>query len=174
LFRHDLDTIVTASNRAAHVYRTGPRAPAARTLAERLDGEPSVEVVLFREDGAAVARRDGADLRLDLGREDAPPDGDATILDHPDAVPRALAALRCPNAGDVVVSAAEGWEFADLGGGHHRGGGSHGSLVGGDSLVPVVTVGLGAAAPSSVVDVAPLVLAHFGVAVPPYVLARAA
>jgi hypothetical protein len=174
LFRHDLDTIVTASNRAAHVYRTGPRAPAARTLAERLDGEPSVEVVLFREDGAAVARRDGADLRLDLGREDAPPDGDATILDHPDAVPRALAALRCPNAGDVVVSAAEGWEFADLGGGHHRGGGSHGSLVAGDSLVPVVTVGLGAAAPSSVVDVAPLVLAHFGVAVPPYVLARAA
>ena len=31
-----------------------------------------------------------------------------------------------------------GWEFADLGGRHHLGGGSHGSLVEGDSLVPVL------------------------------------
>jgi hypothetical protein len=89
-------------------------------------------------------------------------------------VRRVLAALRCPNAGDVVVSATEGWEFADLGGGHHRGGGSHGSLVSGDTLVPVVTVGLDGATPDSVVDVAPLVLAHFGVEAPPYVLRRAA
>ena len=62
-FRHVPDTLVAASNRAAHVYRTGSGAPSARTLAERLDGEPSAEVVLFREDGATVARRDGAELR---------------------------------------------------------------------------------------------------------------
>jgi len=101
-------------------------------------------------------------------------DGDAGLLDQPDAVRRVLAALRCPNAGDVVVSAVEGWEFADLGGGHHRGGGSHGSLVSGDTLIPVLTVGLDGATPASVVDVAPLVLSHFGVEAPPYVLSRAA
>jgi hypothetical protein len=171
-FRHEPDTLVAASNRAAHLYRTGTRAPSARTLAERLDAEPSAEVVLFGEDGATVARRDGAELRIrDGGRV---LEGDATILDQPDAVARATAALRCPNAGEVVVSAAEGWEFEDLGGGHHLGGGSHGSLVAGDSLVPVLTVGIEAAAPSSVVDVAPTVLAHFGVGAPSYAARRAA
>ena len=85
-----------------------------------------------------------------------------------------LAALRCPNAGDVVVSASAGWELADLGGKHHQGGGSHGSLDAGDSLVPLLTVGLRGETPRSVVDVAPLVLAHFGVEAPSYALGRAA
>ena len=49
--------------------------------------------------------------------------------------------------------------------GHHAGGGSHGSLVAGDSFVPVVTVGLRAEL-HRITDVAPAVLAHFGVAVP--------
>jgi hypothetical protein len=169
-FRNEPDTLVAASNRAAHVYRLGPRAPAARALAERLDGDPSVDVALFREDGAVVARREGAELRLaGAGHE-----GDTAVLDHPDAVARAVAALRCPNAGDVVVSAAERWEFEDLGGRHHLGGGSHGSLVAGDSLVPMLTAGLAGPAPASIVDVAPTVLAHFGVEAPAYTLRHAA
>ena len=119
-----------------------------------------------------MARRGGAELRiLDDGWE---LEGDATILDQPDAVARATAALRCPNAGDVVVSAAEGWEFEDLGGSHHRGGGSHGSLVAGDSLVPVLAVGVEGTLPASIVDVAPAVLAHFGVGAPSYAARRAA
>jgi len=173
-FRHEQDTLVAASNRAAHVYRTGDGAPSPRRLAERLDGEPAAGVVLFREDERAVVRRDGAELALrdtDAGIE---LDGDPSILDQPDGVARALSALRCPNAGDLVVSAAQGWEFADLGGNHHLGGGSHGSLDEGDSLVPVLAVGLDGRMPSSIVDVAPLVLGHFGVAVPPYALRRAA
>jgi len=56
-------------------------------------------------------------------------------------------------------------ELADLAGMHHAGGGSHGSLVAGDSFVPVVTVGLKAEL-HRITDVAPAVLAHFGVAVP--------
>ena len=71
-----------------------PDAPAARSLAERLDGEPSVEVVLFREDETLVARRDGAELRLHGGGSRV--EGDPAILDHPDAVARATAALRVP------------------------------------------------------------------------------
>jgi hypothetical protein len=171
-FRHEPDTLVAASNRAAHVYRTGPDAPSARSLAERLDAEPSAEVVLFAEDDATIARRDGAELRIvEDGRV---LEGDAAILDQPDAVARATAALRCPNAGEVVVSATEGWEFEDLGGSHHRGGGSHGSLAAGDSLVPILAVGVEGMLATSVVDVAPAVLAHFGVGAPSYAARRAA
>jgi hypothetical protein len=173
-FRHEAETLVTASNRAAHVYRLGDAAPTARRLAERLDSEPSAGVVLYREDGAAVARRDGAEVRLRPSAAGVDSEGDASILEQPDAVARSLAALDCPNAGDVVVSAAPGWEFADLAGKHHSGGGSHGSLEAGDSLVPMLTVGLSDRTPTSVVDVAPLVLSHFGVQAPPYALRRAA
>ena len=44
----------------------------------------------------------------------------------------------------------------------------------GDSLVPVLSVGLGDDTPARIVDVAPRVLAHFGVEAPPYTLRRAA
>ena len=60
----------------------------------------------------------------------------------PTRLRRTWAALANPNAGEVLVSAAEGYEFADLGGGHHVGGGSHGSLVAGDSEVPLLLVGV--------------------------------
>jgi hypothetical protein len=69
------------------------------------------------------------------------------------------------------VSAARGVELADLGGRHHVGGGSHGSLDDGDSVVPMLVVGE-ASPPTSISGVAPLVLHHFGVEAPAY--ARAA
>jgi predicted AlkP superfamily pyrophosphatase or phosphodiesterase len=145
--------VVTASNRAGQVYLRPEARVDAAELARRLDGEPSVELTLRREGDEVIARRDGADAPVDK-------------LDHPDAARRARAALANPNAGELLVSAAEGWELTDLGGGHHVGGGSHGSLVAGDSLVPIVTVGLRAAGPRRITEVAPAVLEHFGVAVP--------
>jgi predicted AlkP superfamily pyrophosphatase or phosphodiesterase len=169
-FRHE-DVFVGASNRAAGIFRTGAAAPPARSLALRLDGDPSVDVVLFRDDGVAIARRQGAEATLSLVGGELVVGGDAGILDHPDGPVRSWSALACPNAGDVLVSAVEGWEFADLGGRHHRGGGSHGSLVAGDSVVPALEAGIGAL-PGSIVDVAPLVLAHFGVPAPAYVDGR--
>jgi hypothetical protein len=159
----DAEVAVTASNRAAQVYRLPGCGESVRSLAERLDREPGAEVVLFLEGGEAVARRDGEELRFSPGSAS----GDLSILDYPNAHERAFAALSNPNAGDVLVSAAEGCEFADLGGRHHLGGGSHGSLVAGDSVVPVVTVGL-EHDPASITDVAPACLAHLGVSPPPY------
>jgi predicted AlkP superfamily pyrophosphatase or phosphodiesterase len=144
--------VVTASNRAGQVYLLrGARVDAAE-LARRLDGFPAVDVTLRREGDDVVARRDGVD-------------GPVEKLEYPDVAWRARSALANPNAGELLVSAAEGWELADLGGRHHVGGGSHGSLGAGDSLVPVVTVGLQAEL-HRITDVAPAVLAHFGVAVP--------
>jgi predicted AlkP superfamily pyrophosphatase or phosphodiesterase len=138
--------LVTASNRAAMVYTDDPR-----RAAERLDAQPSAGVVVFLEDGRVVARRDG--------------DEDPALLDEaPDGRARAEAALRNPNAGDVLVSAAPGWEFVDLAGRHHLGGGSHGSLDAADSEVPMLTVGLGPP-PASITGVKELVTTHFGVGV---------
>jgi type I phosphodiesterase/nucleotide pyrophosphatase len=154
------DVAVCASNRAGQVYRLPLCPEPVRALAERLDGRPEVDVALFLEDGVGVARRGGRELRFDGA---GPVDGDPAALDHPDGAARAWAALHNPNAGDVLISAADGWEFIDLGGRHHAGGGSHGSLSAGDSEVPMLAVGLDEA-PASITGIAPAVLAHLGVA----------
>ena len=174
-----LDGVLSlASNRAGHVYLQPGSRLDARAIAVELDGVPAAAIALFREGSDAVARRDGEELRFApalCGEFET--SGDSSILDHPDALSRAWAALSNPNAGEVIVSAAEGYEFTDLGGGSHIGGGSHGSLAAGDSIVPLLTIGVGASslAPTpSIVDVAPLVLAHFGVEAPGYAVDRAA
>jgi predicted AlkP superfamily pyrophosphatase or phosphodiesterase len=138
--------VVTASNRAGQVYLLPGANVDAADVAHALDGVESVDVTLRLEDGRVVARRDGAD-------------GDVDELEHPDAPYRAAAALANPNAGELLVSAAEGWEFADLGGRHHAGGGSHGSLVSGDTIVPVLRIGVEAEI-GRITDVTPAVLSH--------------
>jgi type I phosphodiesterase/nucleotide pyrophosphatase len=160
-------TVVTASNRAGQIYLLPGAALDARSLAERLDGDPDVEVALFREGDEAVARRESEELRFARDGDGFRTSGDAAILDHPNGLERAWAALANPNAGDLLVSPVLGVEFADLGGRHHAGGGSHGSLAAGDSEVPVLTAGLDTL-PRSITDVTPLALAHFGIAPPPY------
>ena len=146
------EVVVAASNRAGQVYLLPHARVDAADLARRLDGFPAVDVTLRREGDEVIARRAGADAPVEK-------------LEHPDAARRARSALANPNAGELLVSAAEGWELADLGGRHHAGGGSHGSLVAGDSLVPLLTVGL-RAEPRRITEVAPAVLEHFGVTVP--------
>ena len=143
------DVVVAASNRAGMLYDL--RGGRARELAERVGGG---HLVAFREDGRVVARR-------------GPDEGPELLDAFPDGRARVEAALANPNAGTVLVSAAPGVEFADLGGRHHLGGGSHGSLEPGDSLVPMLTVGFDAQ-PASITRIAPLVLEHFGVEPPAY------
>jgi hypothetical protein len=155
-------TLVLASNRAGQIYRLeGCREDPAQ-LARRLDGVPAAQVVLFREDDVAVARREGEELRFAPAADGWSLDGDASILDGPNAVERSWQALGNPNAGDLLVSAAPGWEFADLAGRHHAGGGSHGSLTTGDSEVPLLTIGV-TGEPAGITDLAPLALEHLGV-----------
>jgi predicted AlkP superfamily pyrophosphatase or phosphodiesterase len=165
------DVVVTASNRAGQIYLLPDARVDAETVARKLDDEEAVEVTLRREDGVAVARREGEELRFRPAGGGWETSGDASILDQPDALHRSWSALANPNAGEVLVSAAPGWEFADLGGRHHAGGGSHGSLVEEDSVVPVLTIGLDAA-PARITDVMPAALAHFGVEAPSYVEGR--
>jgi predicted AlkP superfamily pyrophosphatase or phosphodiesterase len=94
-------------------------------------------------------------------------DGRFLCTEYPDPLARIWSALTCPTAGDVLLSAAPGYEFVDWGGADHVGGGSHGSLHRSDSLGALLWCGTG---PDSrrqlqqwtIQDVAPMVRDHFG------------
>jgi hypothetical protein len=139
-------------------------------------------------DARAVVRRGGAELRFrpgtaarDLRESSWDLEGDERVLDarvvgegvttprYPDAFGRLWAALNAPNAGEILISLAEGSECVDWGGASHAGGGSHGSLAAGDSLAPLLAVGLEGFDPNArrqwtIADAAGLVLSHFGLA----------
>ncbi len=151
---------VTASNRAGMVYLDDPSS--VDVVVTALLAETGVETVLHLEGGRGVARRAEGTLsfRPAAGGE-FETSGDREVLDHPDALRRSWHALQGPHAGEVLVSAASGWELSDLGGGHHTGGGSHGALAEPDSLVPVLSVGIELTA-GSITDVAPAIRRHFG------------
>jgi Type I phosphodiesterase / nucleotide pyrophosphatase len=126
----------------------------------------------------------GGDLRD--GRDEAwHVDGALSVLDaavhadnalstpaYPDALARLWSALICPTSGEVLLSAAPGYEFIDWGGAAHVGGGSHGSLHACDSLAPLVLCGvdLGGRASNpppgqwAIRDVAELINGHFAAA----------
>jgi len=93
-------------------------------------------------------------------------DGRLLTPDYPDALARAWSALTCRNSGEVLLSAAPGFEFLDWGRQAHVGGGSHGSLHASDSLGALVLHGVALPEPEpaqwAIRDVAPLVLRHFG------------
>jgi hypothetical protein len=134
----------------------------------------------------AVVERTGERLRFRPGAEIADLrggrweiDGDLGVLaasvaagrlrsaDYPDPLARVFSALTAPHAGDFVVSLEEGFEAVDWGGVTHAAGGSHGSLLAGDSLGPLLFVGCGPDAAEereqwTLRDVAPAVLEHFG------------
>jgi type I phosphodiesterase/nucleotide pyrophosphatase len=171
------DLAVAASNRMAMVYRLERSPEPAARIAGRMAELPAAELVMHvADDGWMVVRRGEGELRFRRGRgvRDArggefTVTGDADLLDpelFPNALERVEGALRCPTTGEVVVSAAPGWEFADAGGAHHAGGGSHGSLRAEDSIVPIITAGFERApelgAQPSITDIAPLARRHFG------------
>ena len=158
---------LTASNRAAMVYRLAGCPLESPELALRLEGDPSVEVVCYRDGADAVALRKGAELRFAPAGKGWRTSGEERVLDQPDARERLWSALANPNAGEILISAAPEVEFTDIAGRHHAVGGSHGSLERGDSEVPMLAVGI-ERLPASIAEVAPTVLRHFGIEPPSY------
>jgi predicted AlkP superfamily pyrophosphatase or phosphodiesterase len=161
--RYDAELFLAASNRVAQVYRL----PGARTGVEevvgRLERDPAVDAVLFRADEEAIVRRHGEELRFRPDGDGAwETSGDEGLLSDPNGFERVWEALASPRAGDVLATAVEGHEFADIGGRLHVGGGSHGSLVAGDSEVPMLSVGAGPP-PARIVDIAPSAARRLGV-----------
>jgi Type I phosphodiesterase / nucleotide pyrophosphatase len=130
--------------RASHElrFRPGTEVTDRRGRGWDLDGDPSAI-------GAQVV--DGR-LRCDL---------------YPDPLDRLWSALTAPHAGDLMISAAPGYELVDWGGATHCPGGSHGSLHSSDSLGPLAVCGFDSETAAqreqwALSDVAGLVLSHFG------------
>ena len=99
------------------------------------------------------------------------PDGRFRSPDYPDALARVWSALHCPTTGEILLSAAPGYEFVDWGGADHVGGGSHGSLHRSDSLGALLWCGTGPDSSDSreqwsLRDITPMIREHFGAADP--------
>jgi type I phosphodiesterase/nucleotide pyrophosphatase len=187
---------VCPSQRAAMVYALNELERDARRalVVDRALAIEGVEHVLWlardahdRPSEGVIASRRHGELRFSPGGELQDPrgarwslDGPLSVIDaavqdgrlltpcYPDVLARVWAALTCPSSGEVLLSAAPGYEFLDWGRQAHVGGGSHGSLHASDSLGALVACGveLPAAEPGqwAIRDVAPIVLAHFGLA----------
>jgi hypothetical protein len=189
------EVALSPAQRAAMIYALDPERRdelVERSLASirELDGIDLVMWLTGEERQEAVVRSRRGELRFTAGGdlEDARggrwsidghlgalrgevQDGRFLCSEYPDALARIWSALRCPTGGDVILSAAPGYEFVDWGGADHLGGGSHGSLHRSDSLGALMWCGTGpdsrdARAQWSLRDVAPLVREHFGVEVP--------
>jgi hypothetical protein len=120
---------------------------------EHSPGGAEVEAVIARPECGEMRFRPGGDI-LDLRGRAWGVEGTLDVLsaqlrdgrlhapDYPDALDRVWSALTCATSGDVLLSAAPGREFADLGGQVHVGGGSHGSLRDEDSLGALIVCGV--------------------------------
>lgn len=96
-------------------------------------------------------------------------EGVFTSEQYPDCLGRLWSALMNPNAGDILISAAPGYECLDWGGTSHVGGGSHGALRAEDSEGPLLFVGCGPEDAGekdqwSLKDIVPVIRDFFGVA----------
>jgi hypothetical protein len=184
----EAELAVCPGARSAMVYvlDAGRRARAVPRLVKQLRAVEGVDLVIRSDGEEAVVSSERGELRFAIGGNerdergenwslagelatlDLSRDGDRlTAGDYPDALGRIWSALRCPRAGDVLLSAAPGYEFVDWGGSHHRGGGSHGSLHREDSHGVLLTCGVGTRAghepPWHLRDVTPMIADHFGI-----------
>jgi hypothetical protein len=186
----DAEIAVCPAQRSAMIYalvEEGRGALLPRIL-RTARAVPGVDLVMWRtSSGEAAIASDDRELRFapggavrDRRGESWSVDGDLDVLGariadgrleapaYPDALGRVWSALTTPTAGDVLLSAAPGYEFADWGGVAHVGGGSHGSLHASDSLGVLAWCGTGPATRDareewSLRDVTPMVAEHFGV-----------
>jgi hypothetical protein len=190
----DTDLAVGPSGRGAGIWilREGRKREAlAQRVRRRLERHvEGVELTAWLsgegEDREAAVQRGSAELRFRPGGDvsdqrggtwsvegdldalgAAVEDGRFVAPDYPDGLQRLWSALRNPNAGDILVSLAPGWECVDWGGATHIPGGSHGSLRADDSLGTLLTVGVEGDRPErelwAISDVAGLINGHFGV-----------
>jgi hypothetical protein len=157
---------------------------AVRTRLAEIEG---VDLFAWLGDGEAVVERAGQELRFRPGSSERdlrgvgwdldgdravlglePRDGRLASAAYPDPLSRLWSALRAPHAGEILVSAAPGYELVDWGGMTHCPGGSHGGLDAADSLGPLLLCGFEPGIEElreqwALRDIAGLVLGHFGI-----------
>jgi len=184
------EVALSPAQRAAMIYALDAeqREPVVQRSLEAVSELDGVDLALWMPDPAsdeAAIRSGRGELRFTPGGDLTDPrgatwsvegdlatiraevqDGRLLCTEYPDALARAWSALKCPTAGDVLLSAAPGYEFVDWGGADHVGGGSHGSMHRSDSLGALMWCGTGPDSRSvrdqwSLRDVAPMIRDHF-------------
>jgi hypothetical protein len=182
------EVALSPAQRSAMVYVLDPderEEVLARALAA-VEGLEGVDLTMWMDGGQAVIRGHRGVLRFapDGGVTDGRgrdwelegqlsvlraeiQDGRLLCTEYPDPLERVWSALHCENAGDILLSAAPGYEFVDWGGADHVGGGSHGSLHRSDSYATLLWTGealpeRGDREQWSLRDIAPMIRAHFG------------
>ncbi|MGZ5337085.1 MAG: alkaline phosphatase family protein [Solirubrobacterales bacterium] len=170
-----VDLVARLTADGAPLQRSGSGLPAGADLEAVVERDGSE--LRFRPGGAGRDRRGNRwTLRGDLEALDVERTPLRIETDrYPDGLARLWSALTSPNAGDLLISLADGWECVDWGGTSHVGGGSHGALSRGDSLAPLVFCGCGPKRPArreqwALRDQAGVILEHFGIAAPEPVL----
>jgi hypothetical protein len=185
------EVALSPAQRSAMIYALGEeddRDEVVERTVETAGEIPGVDLVIYRSNGEARVLSGRGELRFapggdveDLRGERWSVEGELAALaaevrdgrfessSYPDALARLWSALECPTAGDVLLSAAPGYEFVDWGGADHVGGGSHGSLHSTDSLGALLWCGTGPGSRAgreqwSLRDVATIVRDHFGAA----------
>jgi hypothetical protein len=179
---------LSPAQRSAMIYvlDLDRREELAAAAVEAACGLEGVDLVMYMAGEEAIIRSAHGELRFAAGGDTVDPrghmwsiEGDLATLgaeladgrfecpDYPDALGRVWSALNCETAGDVLLSAAPGYEFVDWGGADHVGGGSHGSLHRSDSLGALLWCGTGPDSRGvrdqwSLADIKPMVCDHFG------------
>ena len=179
---------ISPAQRSAMLYVLDEerRSSVLRRALDALEGVEGVDVVIWRDGAEAAVRTAAGELRFapggdieDLRGRRWSLDGDPRVLagrvhderflspDYPDALGRAWEAINTATAGDVLLSAAPGYEFVDWGGADHVGGGSHGSLHATDSLGVLMWCGTGPDRRDereqwTLQDITPMIRRHFG------------
>jgi hypothetical protein len=183
------EVALSPAQRSAMIYALDEdhRADIVERSIDALEGVEGIDLIAWCSEDEGIVRSARGELRFapdgdleddrgrrwsvegDLDALDAEiEDGRLVCVEYPDALARLWSALRCPTAGDVLLSAAPGYEFVDWGGADHVGGGSHGSLHRSDSLGVLLWCGTGPDSRGykpqwSLRDVVPMIYEHFGV-----------
>ncbi|MFB5674026.1 alkaline phosphatase family protein [Paenibacillus terreus] len=133
-----------------------------RHIAQPLSADDRIDFVAWKEEGWIVAARNGQELRFKTG--DAWTDdyeqtwtieGPLELLDlqpdesrheirygkYPDVLQRIYGSLNSHRGRYLIVGAKPGYELADRSSPTHKGGGGHGSLSLGESLIPLIIAG---------------------------------
>jgi hypothetical protein len=171
-----IGALVVPNGRAALVYLNGG-ANRGRVV-EDLLGRRGVDLAAYEDEGWAVVRKPGRELRFRPGAGPKDPagrpwelagaagtldihlsDGALRYGDYPDALERLWGSVRSPRAGIIILSASPGYTFGEVNGNFHKQS-DHGSLHADDSRV--FSIGVGLPPPRRITEVAPTVLAHFG------------
>ena len=177
------DLAVCGNGRVGFVYLNERRRERLRArVVAALREHDAVDQIMWREgDTYAIASPRG-DLRFWVANGDGVVDerdnkwafegdleavmgvvegNDLRTPEYPLAFWRIKGALDLDRIGDIVVTPKLTYEFTDLAGGHHKGGGDHASLHVQDSVVPFMSTLADPPLHPTTVDVVPHIVSHF-------------